>query len=238
MDSATQLATVSRKAYPRADEVSLKLLDGQSNEVTTTTLEQALQRLEPLSYLAEVEPGLYHIQTFPDPGPVQPVTQPNARKSHKPYTRGGRGKEIHLTTSCTPRFLRHSLRVSYKYILEGSRMEFHLHQKSEKARSKGDHTVDWALAHCMHLRPDSILAAMPPGTTMLAEPATTDLSFKKKPPKNLDDIKSQVMWAIENTEALGRAKVVTSNSVKKCGQWPVRKVSRDEITLHSSPTIP
>lgn len=233
--SATQLATVSGKIFPRADELPLRLVDGKSDEILTMTLEQALKRLEPLSYLAEAGPGLYRIQTFPDPGPVAPVKQPFPRTSFKPYTRAGRGKEIHLTTSCTPSYLLHTLRISYKYILEGSRMEFHLHPKSEKAKSKDDPTVDWALAHCMHLRPDSILAAMPLGTTMLAEPATSDWSFKKKSPKNLDDRKSEVMWAMENTEALRRAKaVMTSKRLKKIGQWPEKKASSDDISLHSS----
>ena len=219
--SATQLATVNRKIYPRADELSLRLVNGKSDEILTMTLEQALKRLEPFSYLAEAGSGLYRIHTFPDPGPVQPVKQPNPKTSFKPYTRAGRGKEIHLTTSCTPSHFRNTLHISYKYILEGSRMEFHLHPKSERAKSKDDPTVDWALAHCMHLRPDSILAAMPSGTTMLAEPATTDWSFKKKPPRNLDDRKSEVMWAMENTEALRRAKaVVTPKRVKESGQWP------------------
>ena len=236
--SATQLATVSRKTYPSADELSLKLVDGKNDEILTMTLEQALKRLEPFSYLAEAGPGLYRIHTFPDPGPVQPVKQPFPRTSFKPYTRAGRGKEIHLTTSCPPSYFRNTLRISYKYILEGSRMEFHLHEKSEKARSKDDPTIDWALAHCMHLRPDSILAAMPLGTTMLAKPATSDWSFKKKSPRNLDDRMSVVMWAMENTEALRRAKAVTPARVKKIGQWPEKRLSRDEILLQSSPTIP
>ena len=236
--SRTQLATVGRKTFPRALKVSLQLVDDKSNETITVTLEQALQRLEPLSYLAEVKPGLYRIQTFPDPGPVEPVKQPAPRTNYKPYTRAGRGKEIHLTTSATPSYLRNALRISYKYILEGSRMEFHLHEKSERAKSKDDPAIDWALAHCMHLRPDSILAAMPPGTTMLATPATTDLSFKKKLPRSLHHKTSQVMWAMENAEALGRAKVVTPNRIKKLGQWPGKESSSDEVSLHSLPTVP
>ena len=238
--SATQLATVSRKIYPPADEVSLKVIDGKSDEILSMTLEQALKRLEPLSYLAEAEagPGLYRIHTFPDPGPVEPVKQPSPRTSFKPYTRAGRGKEIHLTTSCTPIHFRNTLRISYKYILEGSRMEFHLHSKSERARRKDDPTVDWALANCMHLRPDSILAAMPPGTTMLAKPATTDLSFKKKSPRDLEARRSEVMWAMENTEALRRAKAVTPARVRKMGQWPEERLSSDNLWLHSAPIIP
>lgn len=232
--SAAQLATASRKTYPRANEVSLRLVDAKSHETVTITLEQALQRLEPLSYLAEAGPGQYRIQTFPDPGPVKPVKQPEPWTNYKPYTRAGRGKEFHLTTTTAPSHLRNTLRISYKYILEGTRMEFHLHPKSKK----DDPSVDHALAHSMHLRPDSILAAMPPGTTMLAEPATTDLSFKKKLPRNLDLMTSQVMWAMENAEALKRAKVVTPKRVKKLGQWPGKKIPSGETSLHSSPIVP
>lgn len=211
-----QLATVTRKIYPRAEEISLKLVDGGRDEVATMTLSQALQRLKPLDYLAEAGPKVYRIQTFPDPGPVK-VLEHVSGHAYKPWTRAGRGKELHLTTSCTPEFLRHVLAISYKYVLEGTRMEFHLHQK---AKGKGDRTVDWALANCMHLRPDSILAAMPEGTTMLAEPAVTDLSFKKRPPKNLKEATSQVMWAVENREVLKRADAATPKSVKKLGKWP------------------
>lgn len=218
-EAARQLATVSKKAYPRADDVSLKLVDPQSDEVTTMTLSQALQRLEPLSYLAEAGPGVYRIQSFPHPGPIKPVI--GIKGSHKPFTRAGRGKEFHLTTSCTPQSLHGYLLLSYKFILEGTRMEFHLHQRSRKQKHQKHNpspTVDWALAHCMHLRPDSILAAMPEGTTMVAEPAVTDLSYKKKPPK-FQEAKSQVMWALENEEALRRANVTTPQKMKKVGKW-------------------
>lgn len=96
-------------------------------------------------------------------------------------------------------------------------MEFHLHQRSKNTETSPSPTVDWALANCMHLRPDSILAAMPEGTTMLAEPATTDLSFKKKIPKNLQEATSQVMWAVDNEAALKRASVMTPERMKKLG---------------------
>lgn len=52
---------------------------------------------------------------------------------------------------------------------------------------------------------------------MLAEPATTDLSFKKKIPKNLQEATSQVMWAVENEAALKRASVMTPERMKKLG---------------------
>ncbi|CAD6575610.1 MAG: hypothetical protein ASARMPREDX12_007392 [Alectoria sarmentosa] len=218
-----QLATITRKIYPRAKEISLKLVDKGSNEVATMTLSQALQRLKPLDYLAEAGPKVYCIKTFPDPGPVEILEKTLKPKCHKPFTRAGRGKELHLTTSCTPAFLRHVLALSYKYILQGTRMEFHLHQK---ANGSGGRTVDWALANCMHLRPDSILAAMPKGTTMLAVPGVTDMTFKKRPPKNINEAKSQVMWAVENRDVMKRVSVTTPRSVKMLGKWPIARITK------------
>lgn len=196
-ESPKQLASLKRVTYPRADEVSLKLVEKGNDEVATMTLSQALQRLKPRSYLAKAGPGAYCIETFPDPGPqkVLTVTKP----SYKPYTRAGRGKETHVSTSCTPQLLRHYLRTSYSYLLQGARMEYHLHQNvKEKTR-----TVAWALAHCLDLRPESILAAMPEGTTMLGDPVVTDLSFKTRPSKNPERAKSQMMWIMENTQVRG-----------------------------------
>ena len=54
---------------------------------------------------------------------------------------------------------------------------------------------------------------------MLAEPAVTDMSFKTKPPKNLEEVTSQVMWAVENEEALRRAGVTTPTTMKEVGKW-------------------
>lgn len=216
-ESVKQLSTVKIKTYPQADDVLLTLIEGESEQGTTMTLLQALQRVKPLSYLTEAGEGAYRILTFPDPGPVHPIK--GQEKSYKPFTRAGRGKEVHLTTSWTPEHLRDSLRLSYEFLLQGARMEFHLHQKSAKSRKKGDHTVDWALAHCLHLRPDSILAAMPEGTTMLAHPATTNMSFKKRPPHNFSEATSQVMWAMEYQKALESVGARTPERIKKRGQW-------------------
>lgn len=115
--TAGQLATVQKKFPPRAHEVSLKVVDSQSDKVTIMTLSQALQRLEPLSYLAVAGPGAYSIQSFPHPGPVEP--NKSIRRKYNPFARAGGGKEFHLTTSCTPPALRNYLRLSYKYVLEG-----------------------------------------------------------------------------------------------------------------------
>lgn len=225
--SARKLTTVSKKSYPCPDELSLKLIHGESDEVTTVTLSEALRLLQPLSYLTKVRAGAYRIQQLRHPGPIEPLLAIN-NTSYKPWTRAGRGKEIHLTTSCTPQNLHHLLSKSYAILQEGSRLEFHLHQKTADRQYR---TVDWALAHCMHLRPDSILAAMPEGTTMLAEPATTDLSFKPRAPKRPEVTTAQVMWAIENTKALSRARASTSKSIKQIATWSGKN---DAVIEHSS----
>lgn len=234
-NSAKALATVTKKRYPHAENLSLKLIHKESDEVLTMTLSQALQLLKPRSYLAEAEPGTYRIQTFPEPRSIEVALSKALPRSYKPFTRAGRGKEAHLTTTYTPQSLHHLLSTSYKYILEGTRMEFHLRQKSNNSKGR---TVDWALANCMHLRPDSILAAMPEGTTMLAEPAVTDLSFKTKLPKNLQEQMSQVMWALENEKALQRAGEGTSKRVKMLARWPEEKHLRNGASHVTTPVSP
>ena len=213
--TAKVLATVKKKTYPPAEKIPLKLLDWKSDKIVTMTLSRALQLLKPCSYLASAGPGTYRVRTFPEPVSIKVIKRP-ALSSYKPYTRAGRGKEVYLTTTCTPSYLLHVLSTSYKRILEGTRVEFHLRQNSKDSK---DQTVDWALANCMHLRPDSILAAMPEGTIMLAEPAVTDLSFKKKQPKNLQEQLNQVMWVLENPEALERAGERTPKEIKKRARW-------------------
>lgn len=215
VSSARQLASIKGKDYPNVDKVSLRLLKEQSYDAITMTLTEALQRLKPCSYLTQVEtatetkPGVYRIRQFRDPG----KQVPRKEKENPRYYKGpGRGKEVHLMTDCTS-YLSHWSLKAYKFLLEGSRMEIQLHQRSIDSKE----SVDWALEHLPHLRPDAILAAMPEGTTMLAEPATTDLSYKQKPLSNADVTKTTVMWAMENYEALKRAKVNTRKSIKRIG---------------------
>ena len=187
------LKSLKELKYPSATETVLKLIDRESNEVETMTLEQACQRLKPLSYLAEAGSGAYRIQQFPSPERV------NRPQNDEKWVRKGRGKEIHLTTSVTSPNLRHNLSLSYNYLLEGSRVEMHLRQKTKRSDGR---TVDWALRNCMHLRPDSILAAMPQGTRMLVGPVVSDMSFRTKEHKRGDIFKTKAMWAFEHKEVM------------------------------------
>ena len=219
--SRKRLATIREKKYTDASEVSLTLVDEDSDEGTTMTLSQALQRLKPLSYLVGVEnrPGVYRIENLFHLEPSKLIVQHFKRKSYAPWSRGGRGKEVHITTSCTREHLRDRLSISYKQILEGSRLEFHLRQNLQPTSSP---TVDWALERCLHLRPESILAAMPEGTTMLCKPATTDMSVGFKVPRNLHNAQTQVMWIMENGDVLESAQAQTPPRIKKLADWSRR----------------
>ena len=226
IEADRQLKSLTRKIYPSADDLSLALYDDESGQIATTTLTEALQRVrlkQPYSFLAQEEPGIYRIRTYVKREPDEPIR--SAKISHKPWKRAGRGKESHLTTTCTPQFFRHVLGNSCKYLLEGSRMEFHLHQEKKDKKKR---TTDWALTHCLHLRPDSILAAMPEGTRIFAQPTTTDLSFKRRISKNYEMALSQVMWAMENLEALRRAHNGTPQHILDRAAWPEPINSEEE----------
>ena len=227
IEATRQLNSLSRKIYPSADHISVALFYDDSGQVATMTLTEVLQRvrLKPYSFLAQEEPEIYRIKTYIKREPAEPIR--SHKINHKPWKRAGRGKESHLTTACTPQFLRHVLGNSCKYLLEGSRMEFHLHQES---KDKQNRTTDWALTHCLHLRPDSILAAMPEGTRIFAQPATTDLSHKTRLSKNYPMALSQVMWAMENVDALRRAHNGTSQRILDRAAWPERASPKEETS--------
>ena len=221
-DDIGMLQYIRQKTYPTADEVSLQLLDKGQGKPTTVTLSEALTRFEPFSYLiptragTEETPGTYKFLKFPDPGLPQ-----NRRKigpnSKKYYKRKGRAKETHLNTDCPPARLRHLLKLAYGFLLEGSRVEVHLRAKAVgRAES-----VDSALRNHLHLRPDTILAAMPPGTTMLAIPGTTQLPEKKlkSESKLFINKTSDVFWVMEYEPALKRLGLQTPPHIKRLGTW-------------------
>ena len=220
---AQLLERVRPKKYPAADKVSLKLLGKGKRTSTIVKLSEALARLEPFSYLVQTEagtektPGKYQIQKFPDPG-----LNNNGRKigpsSKNYYKRNGRSKEVYINPDCSADLLRLKLKLSYHFLLEGSRVEWHLRPKSSLTEAE---TVDWALRHQLHLRPDAILAAMPPGTTMLAVPGMLLPSHPRNPlTKALSKVKtSEVFWAMENGPELLRRNVHTPRQVRQLGTW-------------------
>ena len=118
----------------------------------------------------------------------------------------GRGRQVHLTVYLPPKHLARSLKMAYTCLLQGCRVEFHLHRKSDDLRVQN--TVDWVLKHSLHLRPDVILMAMPEGTEMLALPATI-----KSP------MGEELVWALELPEALSKAGCRTPKHIKNRAQW-------------------
>ena len=216
------LQHVRKKSYPTADEVSLKLLEKGKKEPTTMKLSEALARFEPLSYLVQTKvgteetPGTYRFLKFNDPG----LPSEKTKKSWPPkgyYKRKGRSKETHLNTDCPASLLRHRIKLAYGFLMEGSRMEFHLRAKAV-ARAE---SVDSALRHHLHLRPDTLLAAMPPGTTMLALPATVQLPNRNPQDETKLSVNktSDVFWAMEYKPALERFGVSTPPRIKALGTW-------------------
>ena len=239
--ASRQLSSLKKKVFPHPHEVSLKLSEKGSNQTTIMTLSEALTRLGPCTYLtkAGAQPkkddslGVYRIEQLPNPEVVQPPKKRAIPKGY--YKRSGRGKEIHLTTACAPSTLRHRLILAYKFLLEGSRLEVHLH---EPQGNKAD-SIDRALTHSLQLRPDTILAAMPRDTTMLALPATSDFSHRAKRSANAKRGMAELMWAMENGEALRRVKAPTSHKIKILGQWkhirgedPRRRLTRHHVSKY------
>lgn len=222
--SLYELASIVKAKYPPADQLSLTLLNGPGNKPSTMTLSEALNNLQPCLYLTQTEeasearPGVYRIKRFKPPD-VLKKSRKVGPDSTKYYKRDGRGKECYFTTDCTASYLSHQLSLAYNFLLEGSRMEFHLRQRSKNKRQ----TVDWALSHRFDLRPESILAAMPPGTTMLALPGVHGPSPEGRRPKNRIKI-DEVFWALENTDALEITKGRTPKKIKELGTWS-RKIS-------------
>ena len=122
------------------------------------------------------------------------------------FTRAGRGREVHFTIYSPPSFLHSCLVMAYECLLQGCRIEFHLHQKSNDVRV--ENTVDWALEHSLHLRPDVILKAMPEGTELLGLPATSKSHMGE-----------ELVWALELPEALSKVGVRTRGRIKKRAMW-------------------
>lgn len=232
-NSLYDLAGIRKARYPPADKLSLRLLNGPGNESSTMTLSEALKNLQPCSYLMQSEmasekrPGGYCIKKFKPPDLVKQSRKIGPLTTNY-YKRDGRGKECHLTTDCTTSFLRHQLSLAYNFLLEGSRMEFHLRRRAKNKLN----TVDWALSQRLDLRPESILAAMPPGTTMLALPGIQGPYPEGKQPKHRHITKlEEVFWALEYPPTLKSMNCYnTSKQIRELGTWSgkIRPPSRGD----------
>ena len=77
-----------------------------------------------------------------------------------------------------------------------------------------ENTVNWALKHCLHLRPDVILRAMPEGTELLGLPATSK-----------DHMGEELVWAFELPETLAEVGQRTPDHIKKRAMWGRRETT-------------
>lgn len=203
----SQLGSIRKKTVPSADQIYLRLYDVEEKDLGTMTLPQALQRIEPLFHLSQREPGVYQIKALRmfENTTLYGKEWDKGGKKNKHFTRSGRSKDMPLQTVVTPSRLLQVLSAAHKNLIRGARVEFRLAQKTRPA--DGAKTVDWALANALHLRPDTIMAAMPAGTTMLARPCYAH------------DEPDVIMWALEYAPALERAHSPTPPSVLKMGAW-------------------
>lgn len=205
-----QLEMIRKKEIPSGDQLYLRLHDTEENYLGIMTLPQALQRIEPLSYLSQRKRGVYQIKPLRNPNSTElfATEWEKGGRHNKSFNRAGRSKDMPLRTVVTPDRLWQVLSAAYEDLIRGARVEFRLRRRSQRSHpADRTKTVDWALTNALHLRPDTIMAAMPAGTTMLAQPCYVHGG---------QDI---LMWAMEYPPALKRACASTPAWVKQMGAW-------------------
>ena len=144
---------------------------------------------------------------LPDKWSNQGRRRPSGKQvEFQKFPHAGRGRQVHFTIYTPPAHLYSSLVMAYGCLLQGCRIEFHLHQKSKDERL--ENTVDWALEHSLHLRPDVILMGMPEGTEMLGLPATSKSHMGE-----------ELIWVLELPEALSKVGYRTPGRIKKRAMW-------------------
>lgn len=222
--------------------IELNLVSAATTHPERLTLSELKDRLKPLHHLNlsthHVSPSddlyvcaeykklyltnkTYHIKPLKIPKDFTPNVLPDKSVDHSKRRRGkptirhhfphaGRGRQIHLTITSPPPHLALLLARAYCFLLQGCRIEFHLHQKSKDKQVENN--LDWALEHCLHLRPDVIMKAMPKGTEMLVLPAVSKSTALQ-----------ELVWALELPEALSKAGARTPEHVKKKARWGFSK---------------
>lgn len=132
------------------------------------------------------------------------------------FPHAGRGRQIHFTGTSPPSHLASLLARAYCALLQGCRLEFHLHQRTKDKQV--ENYLDRTLQCCLHLRPDVIMKAMPQGTELLVLPAV----YKSR---DLEEL----VWALELPEALAKAGVRTPGYIKKRARWGLPKAESDVV---------
>ena len=209
--TSMRLSSIRRKELLPADMISLELVNAEGKKLGIMTLPQAwdhIKHSETPSHLAEMDSGSYRIQ------PLKVETDEKSlnkqRSTMKRTKRAGRSKEFPFTTTEQGGRLQLILSKAYTFLLQGIRVEFCLSQKVKGINKVN--TVDWALENAPHLRPDTILSAMPEGSKMLVQPCTAAAS------KNV--IKhSSVIWSVEHPPSLQKYGGITPKALYTLGQW-------------------
>ena len=159
-------------------------------------------RILPLTLPKDFVPNI-----LPDKWQHQGKRKPSGKNvKFQKFPHAGRGRQVHFTIYSPPAHLYLTLVMAYGCLLQGCRIEFHLHQKSNDVRVQN--TVHWAMEHSLHLRPDVILKAMPEGTELLGLPATSKSRMGE-----------ELIWALELPEALSKAGSRTPDHIKKRAMW-------------------
>ena len=200
----SQLASVRKKDIPSADGIALKLRSMDRVDPETMSLTQALEQIKSPSYLAQIAPGTYRIDPLNVSSTEQPVIPRNRAIERKAFKGSGRYKCFPFTTTVDASHLHHRLGIAYDFLRQGARIEFRLTQRKH---NKFKHSnIDWAMENALHLRPDSILAAMPLGSKMFAKPCTVVGM-------------ATLMWGIEHPPSLERVGAPTSKYIYVMGTW-------------------
>lgn len=231
-ENQAQLDACQPKRLPSPVDIQLDLSNDPNVQPERLTLSETQARLNPLSHLTLSTHLLnvgdkklylgkdktYRIlpltlpkdfvpKILPDNWQHQGKRRPSGKNVEvQKFPHAGRGRQVHFTIYTPPAHLYSTLVMAYGCLLQGCRIEFHLHQKSNDVRD--ENTVDWALEHSLHLRPDVILKAMPEGTELLGLPATSKSHMGE-----------ELVWALELPDALSKAGSRTPGHIKKRAMW-------------------
>ena len=149
-----------------------------SGSVMVNNVKEALEHLEPTTHLTKAGGDqTYHVSKLKPPPPT--VDKQSGGIKETAGCRDGNAREFHLQSNANSLHLAHVLGKAYQVLsfknIDLRRVEFHVHMKEGLS-------IEWFLENCPHLRPEMILAAMPPETIVLAPP--------------LPDGGRQLMWAL------------------------------------------
>lgn len=218
------LAKIRNVDLPLATCTSLNLFDGKGKDLGTMTLSQALKHIKPGSHLTRLGSmsGRYEIKSLSVSEATAPL--PGSNTDPLKFKRAGRSKEFRLMPDSSAGFMKGMvLRKAYQFLLRGARIEIQLRDPKHKEFTLS--AIRSILDENLHLRPDSILAAMPEGTTMLAEPCTLAITGH-----------SSLMWAMEHPASLELARVSTPKYIKRWGFS--KRVEADYATLWKEAAVP